>query len=190
MESSTKPSSLATWVVGILVAIVLAALIVPGFLSSQRASNERSAAAMLKTLTSAESDFRANDRDGNGVPDFWTKDVAGLYHLVPPGSSEPIQLISKDLANADPTRPCAKTMPGYWFEAMDKDQEGLDYRQGPRKDRNPTRLGFLARPEDRSTGRSVFYVNEGNTIFRRSIDLPLLRRWLSVEEMTNSQRDW
>ena len=185
-----KPPSLATWIVGIVLVVILAALIVPGLMSSQRASNERSAAAMLKTLTSAESDFRANDRDGNGVQDFWTKDVAGLYHLVPPGTSEPIRLISKDLSNADPTRPGAKAMPGYWFEAMDKDQDGLDYRQGSGKDRNPTRLGFFARPEDRSTGRNVFYINEGNTIFKEPLEAPLRRQWFPVDpKVTQSLKD-
>ena len=40
------------------------------FRGSSRASNERNAAGSLKTFTTAEADFRANDRDGNRVPDY------------------------------------------------------------------------------------------------------------------------
>jgi hypothetical protein len=36
------------------------------------ASNERPASTMLKSLSSAGADFRANDLDGNHVKDFWT----------------------------------------------------------------------------------------------------------------------
>jgi len=44
---------------------------------------ERNASASLKTLATAEADFRANDRDGNGVNDYGTGDVYGLYGLIP-----------------------------------------------------------------------------------------------------------
>jgi type II secretory pathway pseudopilin PulG len=67
----------------IIVAIILVvcAIAIPGLLSSRRASNERSASTALKTLSSAEADFRANDRDWNHVNDFWTADVKGLYTM-------------------------------------------------------------------------------------------------------------
>lgn len=167
----------------VLLFVVIAAIAIPGFLSSQRASNERSASAILKTIASAEADFFGNDRDGNGVRDFWTKDVAGLFYVVPPGSSVPLMLISPELANADPSRPGAKANPGYWFEALDKDEDGADYRQGPGKDRNLKRFGFRAYPLDRSTGREAFYINDGNTIFRRSTEFPLLTRWPTDAEL-------
>ena len=57
------------------VVLVIAAIAIPGLISSQLASNERGAATALKTLASAEADFRANDRDKNGVNDFWTADA-------------------------------------------------------------------------------------------------------------------
>jgi hypothetical protein len=44
-----------------------------------RSRNERSASAALKERAVAEADLRANDRDRNGVNDFWTADVQGLY---------------------------------------------------------------------------------------------------------------
>src|SRR5258706_15614178 len=65
----------------IAIIAVIAAIAIPGLLSSQRASNERNASTTLKTLTSAEADFRANDRDGNKGADFWTGDVKGLYTM-------------------------------------------------------------------------------------------------------------
>src|SRR5579885_2621219 len=65
----------------IAIIAIIAAIAIPGLLSSQRASNERNASTSLKTLTSAEADFRANDRDWNHVNDFWTADVRGLYTM-------------------------------------------------------------------------------------------------------------
>ncbi|HEX7902222.1 MAG TPA: hypothetical protein VF950_30965 [Planctomycetota bacterium] len=170
----------ATVVVAIFLCLVLAAIIVPGLLSSQRASNERSAAALLKVITSAEADFRGNDRDKNGVQDFWTKDVAGLYGFIPAGEREPLQLISVELAKADPSHPGAIPFAGYWHEAMDQDEDGKPYRQG---DRNPSRFGFRARPGDPSTGRNAFYINDGNTIFQRSTEFPLVTRWPTDAEL-------
>ena len=55
---------------------IVAAIAIPGLLQAQRASNERGASATLKTFAMAQADFRSNDRDGNGVNDFWTGDVS------------------------------------------------------------------------------------------------------------------
>src|SRR5213592_4255451 len=64
-------------------------------------SNERcGAGGPLKTLTSAQADFRAGDRDANGVEDFWVKDVAGLY-TTPGVDKQQIRLIELKLALAD-----------------------------------------------------------------------------------------
>ena len=38
-------------------------------------------AKSLKTLATAEADFRSNDRDGNKISDYWTASVAGLYTM-------------------------------------------------------------------------------------------------------------
>ncbi len=97
----------------IVIAIIgtVAAISVPGLLAAQRAANERNASASLKTLLTAEVDFKTNDRDGNRMADFWTGDVFGLYGLVPltgplpagdsadPGAG--IALIDPSLAGAD-----------------------------------------------------------------------------------------
>ena len=94
----------------IAIIAVIAAIAIPGLLASQRASNERNASTSLKTITSAQADFRANDRDGNHVNDFWTANVAGLYTLTnaaisgnaPNNSADPsVKLIELSLASAD-----------------------------------------------------------------------------------------
>src|SRR4051812_19886412 len=67
----------------IVVAIiaVIAAIAIPGLISTQRSSYERGSSTSMKTIAVAEADFRTNDRDGNGVNDFWTHDMKGLYCL-------------------------------------------------------------------------------------------------------------
>jgi type II secretory pathway pseudopilin PulG len=94
----------------IAIIAIIAAIAIPGLLSSQRASNERNASTSLKTITAAEADFRANDRDGNKVNDFWTANIAGLYTMTnaaitgntPNSTTDPsIKLIDLSLASAD-----------------------------------------------------------------------------------------
>jgi type IV pilus assembly protein PilA len=128
----------------IAIIAVIAAIAIPGLLSSQRASNERNASTSLKTLTSAEADFRANDRDGNKVNDFWTANVAGLYTMTNAAltgnsnsTTDPsIKLIELSIASADADSapipaggenallslfalPASKA--GYWYQALTSD---------------------------------------------------------------------
>jgi hypothetical protein len=123
--------------------------------TAQPVSRERNAAMALKTISAAQADFRANDRDGNGVTDYWTGDVKSLYTLRFPESPLPgakeatIRLIHEHVAAADAdetmvpaggrnnplssfTRPASRS--GYWFAAMTADlSEGaakaMTYRQ-------------------------------------------------------------
>jgi type II secretory pathway pseudopilin PulG len=168
---------------GILVVVV--ALAIPGLLSSNRASNERAASTNLKTLTSAEADFRANDRDGNRINDFWTGDVSGLYYVKPTGGGPEIRLIEEGVANADAKTlfPRAKGMipkGGYLFQAFDWDDsvdgpEGeykRDTDKSGRKVHNESRFGFCAFPKSAGDGKYVFFVNENNTIFRDPVTEP------------------
>jgi type II secretory pathway pseudopilin PulG len=126
----------------IAIIAIIAAIAIPGLLSSQRASNERNASTSLKTLASAEADFRSNDRDWNHVNDFWTANVSGLYTMTScaiPGAAanstiDPsIKLIELSVASADgdgtPVTagnengsltnfavPSSKA--GYWYQAL------------------------------------------------------------------------
>ena len=129
----------------IAIIAIIAAIAIPGLLSSQRASNERNASTSLKTLTSAQADFRANDRDWNHVNDFWTGDIKGLYTMSSAAVSgkasvttdPPIKLIELSVASADTdgvtfstsnsenydltTFAISSAKAGYWYMALDTD---------------------------------------------------------------------
>jgi hypothetical protein len=150
---------------------------VPAWRNRRIAENEREAFTVMKYLSSAEADFRANDRDGNKINDFWTGDVAGLYFLQPAGL--PLALIPKGLAEADvkPLRTVvreAKPYHGYFFVALDQDdslqpvevyREDTDGISG--KVHSRERFGFCAYPaEPGVSGRTIYIINENNSIWR------------------------
>jgi type II secretory pathway pseudopilin PulG len=142
-------------IAAVIVVVFIAAVIVPSFLTSSRGNwHERNSSTSLKTLASAEADFRANDRDWNHVNDFWTADVRGLYTMTsaavpgasPNSTTDPsIKLIELSVASADADDveipaggeylsitnfavPSAKA--GYWYAALRSDlQAGVSYRQ-------------------------------------------------------------
>lgn len=138
MRKVKKGFTLIELMIVIAIIAIIAAIAIPGLLSSQRASNERNASTSLKTLSSAEADFRANDRDWNHVNDFWTFNVHGLYTMtsaaVPGGTANSttdpsIKLIELSVASADSdttTTPTTEDVPlacfavssakaGYWY---------------------------------------------------------------------------
>jgi prepilin-type N-terminal cleavage/methylation domain-containing protein len=128
----------------IVIIAIVAAIAIPGLISSQRSSYERNASTSLKTICVAQHDFRANDREGNRVNDFWTADVKGLYTMTNaaiPGNAggtidPPIRLIDLSLAAADADEivppaggenipvtsfgVCAAKA-GYWYAALTTD---------------------------------------------------------------------
>src|SRR5882672_2141575 len=145
MRKGNKGFTLIELMIVIAIIAIIAAIAIPGLLSSQRASNERNASTSLKTLTSAEADFRANDRDWNHVNDFWTGDVKGLYTMTSAavsgnsnGTTDPaIKLIDLSVASADADgtlvaangENCALTnfaisspKSSYWYQALVLDQ--------------------------------------------------------------------
>ncbi len=172
---------------------VISAIAIPGLLSSQRAANERNASASLKTLATAESDFRANDREDNKVNDFWTGDVAGLYCMtsaaIAGNADVPLKLIEVSIAGADAVPLAAGAAggeyaeitdytsmapkSGYYFRAMMRDREGeedyaVDTGGTPVMGavHNNSRFGFCAYPANYwSSGKKTFIINEGNTMF-------------------------
>lgn len=141
----------------------------PTFQPHRHSSGERNPSTSLKTLSSAQADFRANDRDGDGVNQFWRADVAGLSTLAP-GGGPAIRLIELSVAaaddrpNSDLSAHSARTAKaGYWFRAIrhaDEDPKALD----------PNRFAHCAFPDGPSAGKHVFIVDENNTIFRAVAD--------------------
>jgi type IV pilus assembly protein PilA len=145
MRKGNKGFTLIELMIVIAIIAIIAAIAIPGLLSSQRASNERSASTSLKTLSTAEADFRANDRDWNHVNDFWTYNVCGLYTCTSAAVSgnagantttDPsIKLIELSVASADADSltaafgeyaalstfavPAAKA--GYWYVSLVND---------------------------------------------------------------------
>jgi hypothetical protein len=122
----------------------------------------------LKTLATAEVDFRLNDRDKNGKLDYWREDVAGLFGLVPKGGQEPIKLIEVSVAGAD-DRPVVNISnyvgrspkAGYWFRTI---------RHANEESPNPNRFAFCAYPaEYGKTGEFVFIVDEEIAIFKKDL---------------------
>jgi hypothetical protein len=179
------------WTVAVCAAlgIAIVAVSLPGYLKSIRQRNERRASAGLKTIATAEAEFRSNDRDGNHVNDFWTLDVAGLYAI------DGTRLIQLDIALADLDPSPASALKShrydcsisefgaraakssYRFGMLTEDRQVTKadgdgvYRQDTdstgERAHNYSRFGAFAMPEGRWSGRSVWLINEGNTMFRR-----------------------
>lgn len=125
-------------------------------------------AASLKTLAAAQADFRERDRDGNGKKDFWRKDVAGLFTLIPAGGTEPIKLIEVSVAAADerPVSPFEKYASrgpknGYWFRAI---------RHADEKEPDPDRFAACAFPSKYpELGRWTFILGESNMVCKKDL---------------------
>ena len=141
--------------------------------------NERGASTAIKTLAIAEADYRTNERDGNGIKDYWTGDVAGLYVN---------KLIQREIAEADanPLNPLVpKPIPyrGYFFIALDVDDSvGADYRRDTDgksgRVHNLTRFGFCAYPAvPGQSGRTTFIISEYNLLFEINKEGTPVHRW-------------
>ena len=170
---------LLAWIAGILALLSLIVAIVllsddPRFCwecatvgtSHSHRSDPPHISSSLKTLATAQADFRANDRDGDGKREFWRADVAGLYALTPKGESDRIKLIDLSVAAADSAPvlnlsgvavKAAKR--GYWFKAL----RHVDETPGML---DPNRFAFCAYPDPSSPSKYMFAIDENNTVFR------------------------
>ena len=124
----------------------------------------RNASTSLKTISAAQADFRANDRDWNHENDYWRSDIAGLYTVEVQGYA--IKLIELSVASADDraTTDIAKfaiksPKAGFWYRALPHADE---------KTRGPDRFAACTFPESLEAGRwGTYILCEDNTILRR-----------------------
>lgn len=131
----------------------------------------RAFSSNLKTLATAQADFRANDRDGNGVQDFWHGDIAGLYALEHPEGC-PIKLVDISLAAAD-ARPVTDIhlliqpgpKAGYHFVALRPPDEADWW--------DPDRFGACSYPADYgASGTYTFIIGEENVVYKKDLGRP------------------
>ena len=122
----------------------------------------------LKTVASAQEDFRTNDRDGDGVKGYWRKDVAGLYALKPKGGGDAIKLIQVSLAGADAAAvedvaTYAERAPkaGFWFRALRFAGEG----DPP----DPRRFAVCAWPDSLGRSREMYLVTHEGVVYWKKI---------------------
>lgn len=169
------------------VSLSVAWFVVIGLLSSSRASHHRHAATSLKTISTAEADFRMNDRDGNRISDFWVGDVAALWYMKAGGV--PIELIERSVANADgaPLKPLsdARAKAGYLYRAIPKDEDGKPYDEG--NGRNTSKFAFCCYPEeyrpkawyrdDLSVTTLTFIINEDGVIWKKDTGAAPVTKW-------------
>ena len=195
-----KGFTLVELMIVIAIIAVLATIAIPGIMRSQRSAHERSALTALKTLIVAEFDFQGNDRDENGVRDFWTGDVAGLFCItscsVPGNAEQPIKLLDLGYAGSD-SNPLADGdaggeyrgidnfithahKAGYWVTAMDADAYGDSYRMDTAGKvamgnvHNSSRFAFLTFPESiKSTGQFAGIVSEEGAVLKRLLGVEI-----------------
>ena len=86
----------------IAIIAILAAIAIPGLVRARMIANERNASASLKSTVTSEENFKSNDLDRNGVGDYWTGNLAGLYCLQQIGTGNAIATVNDvALASAD-----------------------------------------------------------------------------------------
>lgn len=192
------------WLVAIL--MFLGILLWLGFLwmrpsFSERASNEHKALVAMREVAKAEFEFREKDLDENGVKDFWTGDVAGLYGLTVGGKR--IELIDQALAEADtsPLTPLVNRphpFYGHYIVALESDgsisnPERGTYRQDTGgsppmgKVHNKARFGFCIYPAERALGRYMWIINQDNVPRRCSTSIPIPKIWPNDCDL---KKDW
>lgn len=158
----------------------------PGAVDAFRADRcrtyELGAAQALAEIRDAQADFFENDRDANGVRDYWVADVHGLYGLCPPFAPgeavertglAALKLVPEDLAKADrtpaalegaglraPAEPASRGR--YQFGALPEfeDASGTWRRYGAGARVSPDRYGFYAVPSKSDLSLATLLVSE------------------------------
>jgi len=173
---------------GSLIAVAIAAVILLKITAGQDPerewrSNEAAAVRALFQLGHAETDFRSRDLNKNGVRDFWTGDIVGLWKH---GGR-----ISREIAEAD-VAPLKRLVDqprpyhGYFFRVLEFNDDAsppekykIDTDKSGRAVHNLSKFAFCAYPADyNKTGKRTFLVHE-SLLIGRDIGGKLLTRWPS-----------
>jgi prepilin-type N-terminal cleavage/methylation domain-containing protein len=176
-NSNRRGFTLLELVIVMAVLAIITAIAIGGLMSAVRRSQEKSASATLKQMASAQAVFRSGDSDQNGINDFYTNDIAGLYWIAPAGGLQ-VRLIEPAVAMADgDTRAAGQwTAPshsssakgGYWFQAMPSFEStlGVATAYGPR---HTDKFGVIAYPNSYgSAGDWVFILSEDGTQWKKN----------------------
>ena len=183
-----KGFTLIELMIVIAIIAIIAAIAIPGLLNSMRGANERNASGTLKSVATAQVDYRSNDRNGDTINNFWVADLAGLYSLAPDAAT-PLKLIEEPVARADADAvgayvqsaagentnlvaftPAVTAKAGYWYETLDtyvdsQGNAGQNYDDGSQH--NNSKFGIVAYPDDYgSSGNNVFIISEANTVYK------------------------
>jgi hypothetical protein len=143
----------------------------------------------LGEIAQAQETFRENDRDGNGIKDYWRRDVAGLYGLLDKNGFA-IRLIAAYNAIADDRRVVSlpkefrfAAVRGYCFRAI---------RFFGEKEDNPDRFAVCAFPPGYPTPiGETFIIAQDRIVYAKDIghgsgieiypENPIKEGWVRVE---------
>lgn len=149
-------------------------------------ANERNASATIKSVVTAQENFRSNDLDRNQTNDYWVADVSGLYRIV--AGEQPIAALmdlAAAAADAAPAVPIDKEgeIHGVRLAAMDAGKPKAGYRYAVVKQyasgdkteaydqadgRNFGKFAVCAFPADYGvTGNLTFIIDESATVYQK-----------------------
>ena len=204
---------------GCLIAVpfigIVAAIAIPALVRARMAAGETVAIGSMRSLMAAEAVWRQNDTDGNGIPDYWTADVYGLYACAD-SAGQPMKTVDAALANADrfpssdpgvsgrrpyytaPPQPRPLAKSGFLFEALGKDPQGKPYALDGDGDgkacENPEKFGFRASRETPGAGGGrIYQMSEEGVIYWREGGrhaMPFRANWEGGEDPTAAMPSW
>jgi len=155
---------LVGWIVLVNCSLVLISLAVLVIHCAYRAYNHASLLVELGALRGWAEQFRDADLDGNGIKDYWTNDVAGVYY-VPEFGGQDLEMACADgrTCRAYPGHRSAARF-GYWLFALQQGAD-LDGRPAWFRDHASTQFAVAALPSFyRLPGDYVFILREGGRV--------------------------